>query len=60
LPTLTIKGMPDALYECLKARAAQHRRSLNHEILVVLEQTVVTAVAEAHVAPYVFRLYSYI
>lgn len=38
MPTLTIKGMPDALYERLKARATEHRRSLNSEILVALEQ----------------------
>jgi plasmid stability protein len=41
MPTLTIKGMPDPLYKRLKARAAKHRRSLNSEILVALEQAVV-------------------
>jgi plasmid stability protein len=40
MPTLTIKGMPDDLYLRLKARAAEHRRSLNSEILVALEQAV--------------------
>jgi plasmid stability protein len=39
MPTLTIKGMPDDLYQRLKERAAQHRRSLNSEILVALEQS---------------------
>jgi plasmid stability protein len=38
MPTLTIKGMPDDLYRRLKDRAARHRRSLNSEILVALEQ----------------------
>ena len=38
MPTLTIKGMPDDLYRRLKEQAAQHRRSLNSEILVALEQ----------------------
>ena len=38
MPTLTIKGMPDPLYRRLKERAAAHRRSLNSEILVALEQ----------------------
>jgi len=38
MPTLTIKGMPDHLYRRLKERAAAHRRSLNSEILVALEQ----------------------
>ena len=40
MPTLTIKGMPDPLYLRLKERAAEHRRSLNSEILVLLEQVV--------------------
>jgi antitoxin FitA len=40
MPTLTIKGMPDPLYLRLKERAAAHRRSLNSEILVALEQVV--------------------
>ena len=40
MPTLTIKGMPDPLYLRLKERAAEHRRSLNSEILVALEQVV--------------------
>ena len=47
MPTLTIKGMPDPLYRRLKQRAAEHRRSLNSEILVALEQ-VVTAPPDAH------------
>lgn len=42
MPTLTIEGMPDALYLRLKARAAENRRSLNSEILVALEQVVAT------------------
>lgn len=40
MPTLTIKGMPDPLYLRLKERAAQHRRSLNSEIIVSLERAV--------------------
>ena len=46
MPTLTIKGMPDPLYLRLKERAAQHRRSLNSEILVALEQVVAAAPPE--------------
>ena len=38
MPTLTIKNMPDELYQVLKSRAAQNRRSLNSEILTCLEQ----------------------
>lgn len=47
MPTLTIKGMPDALYRRLKARAAAHRRSLNSEILVALEQVASSPLPDA-------------
>ena len=36
--TFTLKGIPAELYERLKARAAQNRRSVNSEILVCLEE----------------------
>jgi len=38
MPTLTIKGIPEALYLRLRQRAEAHRRSLNSEIIVSLEQ----------------------
>lgn len=38
MPTLTVKNIPDELYERLKLSAAEHRRSLNSEILVCLER----------------------
>ena len=38
MPTLTIKGIPEAVYRSLKRRAAMHRRSLNSEVIVCLEQ----------------------
>lgn len=47
MPTLTIKGMPDALYLLLKQRAAAHRRSLNSEILVALEQALAASPPDA-------------
>jgi plasmid stability protein len=34
--TLTLKNVPDELYEELKCRAAAHRRSLNQEAIVSL------------------------
>lgn len=40
MPTLTIKGLPDPIYERLKAQAEAHRRSLNSEIIVCLERAV--------------------
>lgn len=36
--TLTLKNIPDDLYERLKAAAAAHRRSLNGEAIVCLER----------------------
>ena len=35
--TLTLKNIPDAVYEQLKAAAEEHRRSLNSEAIVCLE-----------------------
>ena len=35
--TLTLKNIPDAVYEKLKLSAANHRRSLNSEAIVCLE-----------------------
>jgi plasmid stability protein len=39
MPALTIKNIPDSLYEQLKAAAESHRRSINSEVLICLEQT---------------------
>ena len=36
--TLTIKNLPDALYAQLKARAAEHRRSINSEAILAVER----------------------
>lgn len=35
--TLTLKNIPDEVYERLKAAAESHRRSLNSEAIVCLE-----------------------
>lgn len=35
--TLTLKNIPDAVYERLRASAEMHRRSLNSEAIVCLE-----------------------
>lgn len=40
MATLTIKNLPDSLYQRLKARAAEHRRSLNSEAILAVEQAV--------------------
>ncbi|MEO7359647.1 MAG: Arc family DNA-binding protein [Gemmatimonadaceae bacterium] len=38
MPTITLKGLPDALYERLKQQAETNRRSLNSEVLMCLER----------------------
>ena len=38
MPTLTIKNIPDDLYEQLKKRAKEQRRSVNSEVIVCLER----------------------
>jgi plasmid stability protein len=40
MPKITIRNVPDRLHERLKQRAAQNRRSLNSELLAVLENAV--------------------
>jgi len=42
MATLTLKNFPDALYAELKTRAAQHRRSLNQQAILCLEQALAT------------------
>jgi plasmid stability protein len=37
---LTIKNIPDELYELLKEQAAANRRSLNSEVIVLIERAV--------------------
>ena len=43
MATLTIKNLPDKLYAQLKARAAEHRRSLNSEAILAVEQALTEA-----------------
>ncbi len=38
MPGLLIKNVPDDLHQRLKQRAARHRRSMNGELLVLLEE----------------------
>ena len=42
MPTITLKNIPESLYEQLKAAANIHRRSLNSEILFCVERTLGT------------------
>jgi plasmid stability protein len=45
--TLTLKNIPDEVYERLKGAAALHRRSLNSEAIVCLE----TVLTPGRIAP---------
>lgn len=38
MANVTVKNLPDELYERIKARAGRHRRSINSEIIVCLEE----------------------
>ena len=38
MANITVKGIPEDLYRLLKRRAGEHRRSINREIVVCLEQ----------------------
>lgn len=38
MATMTIKKLPDDLYQRLKASAERHRRSINAEVIVCLER----------------------
>jgi antitoxin FitA len=42
MANLTIKNIPDDLYQRLKKRAEVNRRSMNAEVLVCLEETLIT------------------
>ncbi|PWQ93999.1 DNA-binding protein [Leucothrix arctica] len=38
MPTITIKNIPEELYEALKSTAENHHRSINSEVIIRLEQ----------------------
>lgn len=43
MATITIKNIPDPIYARLKRQAFEHRRSLNQEVIVRLEQSIASA-----------------
>ena len=43
MPTLTIKNIPEDLYERLKLSAAEDRRSMNRQVIVCLERALQTS-----------------
>ena len=42
MATVTVKNIPDELYERLKSRAETNRRSVNSEIITCIENTVMS------------------
>jgi plasmid stability protein len=40
MPTITVKNMPDDIYEDLKNSASIHRRSINSEVIFCIEKAV--------------------
>jgi plasmid stability protein len=40
MAAITLKSLPVTLHRTLKARAARHKRSLNQEVIAVLEEAV--------------------
>ena len=40
MPTITVKNIPEGLYERLKQAARAHRRSINSEVIVCIEKAV--------------------
>jgi len=40
MAAITLKSLPATLHRTLKARAARHKRSLNQEVIAVLEAAV--------------------
>ena len=42
MPTITVKNIPEDLYERLKESARAHRRSINSEVIVCIEKAIGT------------------
>ncbi len=42
MATLNVKGLPDSLYDALKLRAKQERRSVAQDVTVLLEAALTT------------------
>jgi plasmid stability protein len=51
MPTLQIRGVPEAVFETLKRRAARHQRSLQGELRHILEQIALTEPPEGETVP---------
>jgi plasmid stability protein len=43
MPTLYVENVPESLYQALRERAKEHRKSISAEVLTLLEENVPTA-----------------
>ena len=50
MPSITIRDLPSGLHARLRERAAQHRRSLNAEIVHTLDQATAPRTVDPHTA----------
>ena len=47
MSSLTIRNIPDQLHQKLKIRAQQHHRSLNGEVLAILDEAIINGSVDA-------------
>ena len=40
MPTITVKNIPEDVYEQFKAQAKRNRRSINNEVIMLMERAV--------------------
>jgi plasmid stability protein len=43
MPTLYVENVPDDLYQALRDRAREHRKSISAEVLALLEENIPTS-----------------
>lgn len=43
MPTLYVENVPEELYEALRSRAREHKKSISAEVLALLEENIPTA-----------------
>jgi plasmid stability protein len=55
MPGLLIRDLPEELHRRLKERAAENRRSMNQEVIVLLEQALAWREQDHEVLPKAFR-----
>lgn len=51
MPTLVIKNLPEPLHERLKAQAQLHHRSMNKEVIALIEQGILAPPSRAQRRP---------